>query len=920
MAKQPLAATAAPKPGPTAAATSPPPVPAKKTVNRDQILRSVEINVPVVEAPAAYGWAMTALAAFLVLIPLFYLTVLLFLGWLCYFHIGQTFATFKHGPYFIFHLPMAILGGTLLVFLVKPVFFRSRRSDAGVITLNRTDEPLLFGFVEKLCEATGSTVPEAIEVDCDPNAGAIPQRGRFFSIIRGKMVLRIGLPLIAAISVRQLAGVLAHELGHFRQTSGLLTSFLIRQLVNFFAQIVFQRDRLDEKLERMRSRRSGLGRLIFWTLGWLIEAARGVLWVMFIIGHLLTCWALRRMEYDADTVEAHVAGTRDFIRTSKLLLFLSIASRRAHNDLADAWQQHRLADDFPKLIVAHARQLAEYRKDILKFLDEQCTNWFDTHPCHNDRVKNVQQVGAPGLVDCDASAKYLFADFGALCKRATVAVYQVYLGEDFATAKLIPTAELVEQRSGERSAFKALRRFYQSGAAPTRPILPGPEADTAPTREEEGALAQELIESRDAMVQLAPAAVMVSDQYEVQNATAAMARGKLELVQIFYMAPPAAKLRREAEREQSQAEPQRARAIEDLLPFEKAARRRLTCALRLAMRQPAGAPASTSKQVATLVVICSTLELFLEIIEQLREQAHTLRVLFSAFDEAQPYGPLIEKIVKTGEQMVATLTRIKTDLAGMPYPFQHAVEGCSIGDALVEKLPEATDPAAIHSVALTVIDRFYDLLYRSLAVLTEHAEKVEIAIGLPALPEPPEKEDKEAEDAERKEAKRDARRYWVGYGLRAAGGMAMLFLLVRFSIVPPSLPSMGWGEGRRGYSNAPSYRYRPAPFTFSGGSPPPSVYVPSYGGGSPYGPSYPGPSYPGTPGYRPPGYQPPQPPGYQPPRPPNYNRPDYTQPRSPTRTPPGGYQPPSPYSPSPYTPAPYSPPGGGAGGPSPGRR
>src|SRR6184192_1227512 len=88
-----------------------------------------------------------ALLAFLVLIPLAYLALLAFLGWLFVWHVYQAFASLSAGPYFLFHLPMALLGGLLTLFLIKPVFFRRHSDDDAVLTLTREEEPFLFAFV-----------------------------------------------------------------------------------------------------------------------------------------------------------------------------------------------------------------------------------------------------------------------------------------------------------------------------------------------------------------------------------------------------------------------------------------------------------------------------------------------------------------------------------------------------------------------------------------------------------------------------------------------------------------------------------------------------------------------------------------------------------------------------------------------------
>ena len=69
---------------------------------------------------------------------------------------------------------------------------------------------------------------------------------------------------------------------------------------------------------------------------------RGVLWLAMIFNELLTCGALRRMEHDADSLETAVAGLNDFVRTSELFVFLSIAFQQARLDCADTWEQLRL--------------------------------------------------------------------------------------------------------------------------------------------------------------------------------------------------------------------------------------------------------------------------------------------------------------------------------------------------------------------------------------------------------------------------------------------------------------------------------------------------------------------------------------------------------------------------------------------------
>src|SRR5918993_3783812 len=102
---------------------SPPPSPSPTAkADHRHLLAALDVSVLPVKPPAAYGLFMGVLAVCLVLLPVLYLALVAFLGWLIVWHLFQAYSSFSQGPYFVFHLPMAFLGGLLLLFLVKPVF------------------------------------------------------------------------------------------------------------------------------------------------------------------------------------------------------------------------------------------------------------------------------------------------------------------------------------------------------------------------------------------------------------------------------------------------------------------------------------------------------------------------------------------------------------------------------------------------------------------------------------------------------------------------------------------------------------------------------------------------------------------------------------------------------------------------------
>ncbi|MFI5377960.1 MAG: M48 family metalloprotease [Tepidisphaerales bacterium] len=904
-----------------------------------EILQAVDVIVPQVQVPRGYGVYLGFLAAALMLMPPLYLAMLAFLAWLAVWHTWQAFASMEYGPFFIFHFPMAGLGALLLLFLIKPVFLRQREDSGRIVTLRPQDEPLLFAFVRKLCSASGAPVPSRIEVDCEANASASLDRG----LAGRKLVLRIGLPLVAALPVRQLAGILAHEFGHFTQRSGMTGSYLIRRLNRFFARIVFERDRLDARLQRMRLSRNVLARGFYYVAAGLVEAARGVLWLMLVVAELLTCSVLRRMEYDADQREAHVAGTRDFEYTSQLLVFLDVAGHQSRYQLTHTWDQRRLADDLPQLIYANARRLSEQRDDIVKLLGTGKTHWFDTHPSHNDRVRSVEKLGAPGLVECDLPASQLFADFGAVCRRTSEALYRSVFAKEFAEAKLVPTAVMLGEFDGCRDAFKALNRYFQGCVASFRPVFPADDAQQEP--DDVDAASRALAAQRQAMLAAARQADDALEPFEKASERIAVARSEVALCRMFVHSPQAQSLRAKAERELEQHQPVHNMAEEKLVEFELAARRRLTTGLRLLRTDSLAARLPEARhgreEAARLVEVCRALAPCMAPVRKMRELALSIQIFCSAHNPRQPHQALVSRILETTRQTGMMLRELKERLEMVAYPFEHATEGISVGAAVVQRMPEPEDPIDAHACVMGMLESFTGLAHRAIAVLAGWAEKVELAIGLEPLPEPKEKEQTEPA-RQAMDNKRDERRYWLWYGVRAAAGVAMLVILVWFSIDPPILPSMPWMS-----SSGDGLGYRPAafqvPMRSSNAPSEPMIYPPGYqqwqqqhpGYGTPGHPGAPQPGQPHQPGqpYGPgqpnvPGqpYTPGQPNPPAQPYAPGQPYPARPQPGQPYPARPGqpGYNPnqpgynrpqPQPNNPQPYRPGPSSP---GRSSPSPG--
>ena len=108
----------------------------------------------------------------------------------------------------IAYLAPAVAGVVLVFFMVKPILARpARREDS--LPLDPATEPALFGLIEEVCRQVRAPRPKRVQVDCTVNASAGLLHGPW-ALFHRDLVLTIGLPHVAGLSVRELAGVLAH--------------------------------------------------------------------------------------------------------------------------------------------------------------------------------------------------------------------------------------------------------------------------------------------------------------------------------------------------------------------------------------------------------------------------------------------------------------------------------------------------------------------------------------------------------------------------------------------------------------------------------------------------------------------------------------------------------------------------------------
>ncbi len=252
-------------------------------------------------------------------------------------------------------------------------------------------------------------------------------------------------------------------------------NYLIRTMNSWLARVAYQPRDLEEKLARSGFHRNLWGSIALGTARLGLWMARWILHGLITLGHAISCFSLRQMEFDADLYEAKVSGSAEFTSVMKRLRFLSAGWNAADYLVARNWEERRLARDLPALTLARTEAVIEYQKrDLEEQAARERSDWLRTHPSERERIEHVSRAAvSPALVD-SRPARELFRNFTVLSQEVTLGYYRL-LGLPLDDATLCDVEEICDGRALGPSKLVAVRTFFANRLSPLRPLLFGPD-------------------------------------------------------------------------------------------------------------------------------------------------------------------------------------------------------------------------------------------------------------------------------------------------------------------------------------------------------------------------------------------------------------------------------------------------------------
>jgi len=138
------------------------------------ILQAFQGDLPRVPVSPLYNLGLTLVAFAMLLLPLIYLGLISGVVYLLYYHATESIGLLQRvssGRVALFaYLGPMVVGSLLVLFMIKPLFVRRARY-IRPSKIERQEEPLLFAFVEKLCNRVGAPMPNEIPTPRPVSAG-----------------------------------------------------------------------------------------------------------------------------------------------------------------------------------------------------------------------------------------------------------------------------------------------------------------------------------------------------------------------------------------------------------------------------------------------------------------------------------------------------------------------------------------------------------------------------------------------------------------------------------------------------------------------------------------------------------------------------------------------------------------------------
>ncbi len=386
----------------------------------------------------SYTFALLLVSILILLLPVVYCVLVAGVAYATYYH------AINHYDIYIqtllldlikYYVPL-VIGVLLVIFMLAPIVLRQKIQRHPTLTITPQNAPTFIEFVHAICDHVGSRRPHKIHFSMEVNASAyLP------NILSNKLELTVGFPLIECMNTRELAGVLAHEFGHFSQYVSMRCYIIIHHINAWFDNCINSQEKVEAWVETVNEERDDLLLAIILLIAQtFLSYINSLLESLLYLSEKLTLLLSRQMEFNADKYEILFSGSDCCEKTTKCLHQAYIDYTMALNQLNDE-EGEESVDNIPALITLLYKTTNE---DVHQHIEVETSRIYSstwsTHPPDAERIEQARQIKAKGVFVLEKPAIHLFKDYEKKSQLSTLNYYRL-IGIDTSKVKLKPIGQ-----------------------------------------------------------------------------------------------------------------------------------------------------------------------------------------------------------------------------------------------------------------------------------------------------------------------------------------------------------------------------------------------------------------------------------------------------------------------------------------------
>ncbi|WP_281612819.1 M48 family metallopeptidase [Flammeovirga sp. SubArs3] len=365
------------------------------------------------------------------------------------------------------------MGILIMIFLLKFIFQSTKEDKSNFIEVYQKDEPELFSMLQEIVEEVDTHFPKHVYLTDEVNAFVFYNSSFWSMFLPIRKNLVIGLGLINSVSKSELKAILAHEFGHFSQRTMKVGSYVYN--VN---QVIYNILYNNEGYTNMASNWASISGYfsVFVVIAFKINM--GVQWILqqcFEWVNKSYMGLSREMEFHADEISAHVAGSTP-LKTS--LLRIEFASKSLNNVIRfyqeksqekiygqNLYNEHRFVMNFTAQETEISSQhglpqlsLQEEENNISTKLN--INEQWSSHPSTKDRIDRLDELGIH-LENIDHSpANSILSKLEEYQKKMTLTIYEGNIEVEGCQPISMDEFEISYKEDYQRNNFSKLYNGY----------------------------------------------------------------------------------------------------------------------------------------------------------------------------------------------------------------------------------------------------------------------------------------------------------------------------------------------------------------------------------------------------------------------------------------------------------------------------